>query len=55
MEYKLTVATRRFGWGNAVFGQMMMELAERKPELLKETFQRRHRDSRGHDGSAVTG
>ncbi|KAI1122755.1 glycoside hydrolase family 125 protein [Nemania abortiva] len=32
-----------FGWGNAVFGQMMMELAERKPHLLKETFQPRHR------------
>ncbi|KAI1173414.1 glycoside hydrolase family 125 protein [Nemania sp. FL0916] len=35
-----------FGWGNAVFGQMMMELAERKPELLKESFQPRHRGSR---------
>lgn len=34
-----------FGWGNAVFGQMMMELAERKPELLKESFQPRHRGS----------
>ncbi|KAI1108175.1 glycoside hydrolase family 125 protein [Nemania sp. NC0429] len=32
-----------FGWGNAVFGQMMMELAEKKPELLKESFQPRHR------------
>ncbi|KAI1291322.1 glycoside hydrolase family 125 protein [Xylaria venustula] len=34
-----------FGWGNAVFGQMLMELAERKPELLKESFQPRHRGS----------
>ncbi|KAI1325432.1 glycoside hydrolase family 125 protein [Xylariaceae sp. FL0255] len=33
-----------FGWGNAVFGQMMMELAERKPDLLRETFQMRHRN-----------
>ncbi|KAI1427650.1 glycoside hydrolase family 125 protein [Xylaria sp. FL1777] len=35
-----------FGWGNAVFGQMLMELAERKPELLKESFQPRHRGPR---------
>ena len=28
-----------FGWGNAVFGQMMMELAERKPQVLKQSFQ----------------
>ncbi|KAI0486709.1 glycoside hydrolase family 125 protein [Xylaria cf. heliscus] len=35
-----------FGWGNAVFGQLIMELAERKPELLKESFQPRHRGSR---------
>ncbi|KAI5923028.1 hypothetical protein F4810DRAFT_711071 [Camillea tinctor] len=28
-----------FGWGNAVFGQMMMELAERKPHILKQSFQ----------------
>ncbi|KAI1344463.1 glycoside hydrolase family 125 protein [Xylariaceae sp. FL0016] len=28
-----------FGWGNAVFGQMMMELAERKPHLLQTSFQ----------------
>ncbi|KAI1348996.1 glycoside hydrolase family 125 protein [Xylaria sp. FL0043] len=34
-----------FGWGNAVFGQMLMELAERKPALLKESFQPRHRGS----------
>ncbi|KAI1259712.1 glycoside hydrolase family 125 protein [Xylariaceae sp. FL1019] len=32
-----------FGWGNAVFGQMMTELAERKPDLLNFVFQpRRH-------------
>ncbi|KAI0475284.1 glycoside hydrolase family 125 protein [Xylariaceae sp. FL0804] len=28
-----------FGWGNAVFGQMIMELAERKPHLLEQSFQ----------------
>ncbi|KAI1498033.1 hypothetical protein F5X99DRAFT_394921 [Biscogniauxia marginata] len=28
-----------FGWGNAVFGQMMMELSARKPHILKESFQ----------------
>ncbi|KAI1813667.1 glycoside hydrolase family 125 protein [Poronia punctata] len=33
-----------FGWGNAVFGQMIMELSERRPDLLVETFQPRHRD-----------
>ncbi|KAI0399953.1 glycoside hydrolase family 125 protein [Xylaria palmicola] len=32
-----------FGWGNAVFGQLIMELSERKPALLKESFQPRHR------------
>ncbi|KAI0388887.1 glycoside hydrolase family 125 protein [Xylariaceae sp. FL0594] len=32
-----------FGWGNAVFGQMIMELSDRRPDLLVETFQRRHR------------
>ncbi|CAJ2509281.1 Uu.00g143070.m01.CDS01 [Anthostomella pinea] len=28
-----------FGWGNAVFGQMIMEFAERKPHILQESFQ----------------
>ncbi|KAI0024043.1 glycoside hydrolase family 125 protein [Xylariomycetidae sp. FL0641] len=28
-----------FGWGNAVFGQMIMELADRKPHLLETSFQ----------------
>ncbi|KAI0202939.1 glycoside hydrolase family 125 protein [Astrocystis sublimbata] len=34
-----------FGWGNAVFGQMIMELADRKPELLNESFQPRNKSS----------
>ncbi|KAI2631183.1 glycoside hydrolase family 125 protein [Xylaria nigripes] len=39
-SFNVTQWTRSwFGWANAVFGQMILELEERKPHLLKESFQ----------------
>ncbi|KAI1431241.1 glycoside hydrolase family 125 protein [Xylaria sp. CBS 124048] len=42
-SFNQTQWTRQwFGWANAVFGQMILDLSDRKPHLLKQSYQPKH-------------
>lgn len=38
-KYQLAKALHRFSWANGLFGQMMLDLRDRKPHLLALSYQ----------------